>query len=138
MELLLNLIWLLLALPAIWIWRREPCQSSRSIRVHHFLVLGCVLILLFPVVSASDDLNAMRPEMEESSPSKRMVRQAAGEKSPAWSGNGGSIAALVTSSFSFGLSEEARGLVYASAELLLEYPFFSIRTPRAPPFSHLG
>ncbi|MGD0790332.1 MAG: hypothetical protein ABR920_01060 [Terriglobales bacterium] len=28
--------------------------------------LGCALVLLFPVISATDDLHAMRPEMEES------------------------------------------------------------------------
>jgi hypothetical protein len=29
------------------------------------MVLGCLLILLFPVISASDDLQAMRPEAED-------------------------------------------------------------------------
>jgi hypothetical protein len=66
MELTLNLLWLLLAVPAIWIWRaspREPLCARQSLR--HLLILGCVLMVLFPVVSATDDLQAMRPEMEE-------------------------------------------------------------------------
>ena len=37
-------------------------------------------MLLFPVVSATDDLHAMRPELEESSFSKRMLRTATGNK----------------------------------------------------------
>jgi hypothetical protein len=41
--------------------------------------LGCALILLFPVISATDDLHAMRVEMDESS--KRNVRHAFNDKS---------------------------------------------------------
>lgn len=78
MELLLNLAWLLLALPAYWLW-----QGSRSTRrerqftsLQCLLALVSVLVLLFPVVSATDDLHAMRTEMEESAPGKRTTRQA--------------------------------------------------------------
>ena len=46
------------------------------------LALGCVLVLLFPVISATDDLHAMRAEMEESPVSKRSIRQASAEKNP--------------------------------------------------------
>jgi len=86
MELLLNLAWLLLALPAYWLWRRgtEARVPRRVSSLQCLLALGCVLVLLFPVISASDDLHAMRAEMEESSPSKRTVRQAGGEKHCAW------------------------------------------------------
>jgi hypothetical protein len=77
MELLLNLAWLLLALPAYWLWRRaagsRPKTGARSVEC--LLALGCVLVLLFPVISASDDLHAMRAEMEDSSVSKRSVGQ---------------------------------------------------------------
>jgi hypothetical protein len=86
MELLLNLVWLLLALPAYWLWRRDA--ESRAARwvssLQCLLALGCVLVLLFPVISASDDLHAMRAEMEDSSISKRTVRQAGSEKNSAW------------------------------------------------------
>ena len=87
MELLLNLAWLLLALPAFWLWR----NSSTSRAEHKFsplqclLALGCVLVLLFPVISATDDLIAMRTEMEESPISKRSIRHASGDKSSLWS-----------------------------------------------------
>ena len=84
MELLLNLFWLMLALPAYWIWRREvgcgrSCERWKSLRA--ILVLGCILMLLFPVVSATDDLHFMRPEMEESASSKKALKQAANDKS---------------------------------------------------------
>lgn len=67
MELLLNLIWMLLAVPAFFVWRiakSSPDTNKRS--PYAWLTLACILILLFPVVSATDDLQAMRPEMEES------------------------------------------------------------------------
>jgi hypothetical protein len=65
MELLLNLMWLLLMVPAYLLWRdsRRHPQAHRSSLV--LLVLACTLAILFPVVSASDDIQAMRPEMEE-------------------------------------------------------------------------
>jgi hypothetical protein len=83
MELVLNLAWLLMALPAYWLWR-----GSRITRAEHgftswqcLLALGCVLVMLFPVISATDDLIAMQTEMEESPISKRTIRQATSDKS---------------------------------------------------------
>src|ERR1039458_3184769 len=81
MELLLNLLWLLLALPAYWLWRRSAHKFSS---LQCLLALGCTLVLLFPVISASDDLHAMQAEMEDSSTSKRTVRQAGSDKNLAW------------------------------------------------------
>lgn len=82
MELLLNLAWLLLALPAYWLWRRSlrTRAQGRISSLQCLLALGCMLVLLFPVISATDDVHALRAEMEESSPGKRGVRQAAIEK----------------------------------------------------------
>lgn len=81
MELLLNLAWLLLALPAYWLWR--DCRGFRLGRrssLQCLLSLGCLLVILFPVISATDDLHLMRAEMEESSTSKRSVTQKSAEK----------------------------------------------------------
>jgi hypothetical protein len=87
MELLLNLCWLMLALPAYWLWRREADSArsgGRSTSLGRVLVLGCILVLLFPVVSATDDLHVMRPEMEESTRSKRTLKHASNAKSCVW------------------------------------------------------
>jgi len=68
-----------LALPAYWLWQREKSTGTKSQHFLHWncvLVLGCMLMLLFPVVSATDDLHAMRPEIEESNRSKHISRQA--------------------------------------------------------------
>jgi hypothetical protein len=71
MELLLNLAWILLALPAYWLWRDSRTASRRFRPSHCLLALACTLVVLFPVISATDDLHAMRAEMEESPNGKR-------------------------------------------------------------------
>src|SRR5580698_371740 len=82
MELLLNVVWVLLALPAFWLWRRgadgRPGHGVSSLQC--LLALGCTLVLLFPVISATDDLHARRAEMEDSASSKRTVRQAGSDR----------------------------------------------------------
>jgi len=86
MELLLNLAWLLLALPAYWLWRstRMSHAERKFSSLQCFLALGCMLVVLFPVISATDDLRAMRTEMEESPASKRSLRQVTGDKASPW------------------------------------------------------
>ncbi len=72
MELLLNVLWLLLVVPAGWVWLRRN-RGFDSLRC--VLTLGCALTLLFPVISATDDLRAMQQEMEEPGPNKRTLKQ---------------------------------------------------------------
>jgi len=72
LELLLNLCWLLLIPLAVCIWLRQP--RFRSLQAA--LALACLLFLLFPIVSATDDLTAMRQVYEESTPGKRMLKRA--------------------------------------------------------------
>jgi hypothetical protein len=104
MELLLNLAWLLLALPAWWLWC-GPRSVGKVRSLHCLLALGCMLVVLFPVVSATDDLRALRAEMEESQEGGRSLRQAANEKPSAWTGQHFPALAAVTSS----LNVSARG-----------------------------
>jgi hypothetical protein len=80
MELLLNLAWLLLVLPAYILWRNSRTQRKIT-PMQCLLTLGCMLVILFPVISASDDLHAMQAEMEESPAGKRCVCHAHSEKS---------------------------------------------------------
>lgn len=67
MELFLNLCWLALLLPAYLLWRHR-ISSQPWTRASFVIIctLGCSLVLLFPVVSASDDLHAVGQAMEES------------------------------------------------------------------------
>lgn len=75
MELMLNIAWVLLVLPAYWLWREARTARNGGAQgpFHNLLALGCMLVLLFPVVSASDDVCAMQDCTEESA---RTVRQA--------------------------------------------------------------
>jgi HAMP domain-containing protein len=75
LELLLNLCWLLLIGPGIYLWLRQRRRAKPILQFS--IALVCLLFLLFPVISATDDLHTMRQEMEESSPSKRALKQVA-------------------------------------------------------------
>lgn len=82
MELLLNLAWLLVAVPAYGLWRvRSGAPARRRFSSFHCLLsLACSLVILFPIISATDDLRAMRAEMEDSPSNKRSIVQKAGDK----------------------------------------------------------
>ena len=71
-ELLLNLCWLALLLPAFLLWqRRNPSDRSTRRSLLFACTLACLLVLLFPFISASDDLHAGAQVIEES---KRTLR----------------------------------------------------------------
>lgn len=85
MELFLNVCWISLLLPAYFLWRQKSMSAApvraQGMGVHPLIfvcALGCAVILLFPVISATDDLHAMRPEMEESESAARSANRCAG------------------------------------------------------------
>ncbi len=57
MEIILNLIWLSVALvfAGVWVFRWRPV--SRACALSGAIALGCALILLFPSISLTDDLH---------------------------------------------------------------------------------
>lgn len=67
MEVVLNILWLALCNLAAWCWLRRWRQGSRpqSVAVQ-LATLACVLVLLFPVISATDDLYAAQFAFETS------------------------------------------------------------------------
>jgi hypothetical protein len=135
MELLLNLLWLMLALPAVLIWRQDLSSvrtSGRFCRSRSFLLLSCLLALLFPIVSVTDDLHATRAEMEESSPSKRVVKQSPGAKAQTWSNTGGPPAQLVPFA-SFKDNHKTIALILTAAPDLPQQPLTSNIGSRSPP-----
>jgi hypothetical protein len=139
MELVLNLFWLTLAVPALWIWRQESAyaEDCRGFdRIRPFLLLGCVLMLLFPAVSATDDLHAMRQETEESS-SKRMVMQASDGKSFVGLSSPGAVPALILPVLP-GPNYEICGRVLLVSSVLPQPAHFKERATRAPPLSSIG
>jgi hypothetical protein len=139
MELLLNLAWMLLALPAYWLWRQGtgdgPARGVNSLQC--LLALACVLVLLFPVISASDDLHAMRAEMEDSSISKRTVRQAGSDKNSAWVNRLQGPPVALASAVRLVAPEVGRFIVSVAPVSPLNRPCV-FRGGRAPPSPLLG
>jgi hypothetical protein len=66
MELFLNICWVCLLAPAYLLWRQRSASDRQAPTPLYLCALGCAFVLLFPVISASDDLHAMQPETEES------------------------------------------------------------------------
>ncbi len=66
MEVLLNSVWGLLALAALLAWRRHDRQAGAG-HAQRFVALVCMLLLMFPVISATDDLHPVAQAIEDSS-----------------------------------------------------------------------
>jgi len=75
MELLLNIFWLLIAAGALGIcirqWRRGARARGLSLPL---CALSCVLVLLFPVISATDDLHPTALVVETSGFSRKILK----------------------------------------------------------------
>jgi hypothetical protein len=134
MELILNLLWLTLAVPAIWLWQRHLARAaSQNVSARRaLLLLGCALVLLFPVVSATDDLHPLRPDMEEEPGiSKRFVKATADRfhcKSP-----GAGSAPLLLLQFRWPHSLERRENIATTPVIFPKEAKLSILRSRAPP-----
>jgi len=139
MELLLNLAWLLLVLPAYGIWRQGAVakRPNRFNSLQGLLALGCLLVLLFPIISATDDVHAMRAEMEEPGASKRSVRQASQDKFSVKVSRLHNSPAILENASAFALSCDGwRESVIASSSPLAAPSI--LRAGRAPPVSSLA
>ena len=130
MEVLLNFVWLLLIVPAYWVWKRENKSFQALSRL---FALSCVLVLLFPVISATDDLHAMLADIEEFAPSKRMSHVEMG-KGPHHAGR--ALAALTNQiSQAFLSPREIRELIVLEISNQLASRAVGLYTGRAPPTS---
>ena len=137
MELLLNLAWLLLVLPAFWLWRcSKTAPFGRRLNgLQCLLALGCTLVILFPVVSATDDLRAMRSEIEESPTSRKTIRAASNDKTSSWKWQ--SPPALLAASLSLIVSEHGSHPLPV-ASLFTPVSAAIERATRAPPVLFLS
>jgi hypothetical protein len=136
MELVLNLFWLSLLLPAYLLWRQRKLLNGSSrlakkpvAALVFACVVGCAIVLLFPVISASDDLHAMRPEMEESERAFRHTSHCV----PTAHALAHSSQLAVTNSVSETPDFEQIGRVFTSQATT--HPTFFVNAPagRAPP-----
>jgi len=78
MEVLLNTIWLMVAIGSFLFWRPAKFIGAPPDRGHGrsfgIVALACALVLLFPVISLTDDLHAEQVAMEDSSRSVMKAR----------------------------------------------------------------
>src|SRR5437667_7060715 len=75
MELLLNTFWLLIAVGALGIWIRQWRRGARRRGLPlQLFALGCVLVFLLPVISASDDSHATALAVEASGFSRKILQ----------------------------------------------------------------
>lgn len=76
MELVLNAFWFVLALASFGLWWRRGlrCGPGYGARFHGLVALCCVLFILFPAISMTDDLHADLLVMEEANFSRRGLR----------------------------------------------------------------
>jgi hypothetical protein len=73
-ELTLNLVWAIIAVASYallfrYLASRRTKQARAPSRLQCVVALTCLLSILFPVISLSDDLHEMQATLEEASPS---------------------------------------------------------------------
>jgi hypothetical protein len=66
MELTLNLAWMVLVTFMLWLWIRRTPHENES-RLTQFVALAVIILILFPVISMTDDLMAAQNLAETSS-----------------------------------------------------------------------
>lgn len=74
MEVLLNTIWMAIAVAAFAAWRPHRCVHRGRTSLVDVVALACALLLLFPVISLTDDLHAEQYPMEDCARSVMKVR----------------------------------------------------------------
>ncbi len=133
MELLLNAIWLLLATAAFGFWLHRKRSGVRAhAGLHGLLVVGCVVILLFPVISMTDDLHYQQFAIEDASGSyKKIIKPADVKKCPLHSADL-HVTALLSSATN--LLWQALGLVASQPATVPSGLPAPRRSGRAPPF----
>jgi hypothetical protein len=133
MELALNLVWVLLAALALGRWSRgRHTVSSLS----QLIALACMLALLFPVISATDDLHAMRPEIEDSASNKRLKQAIVGKAFGLQMTH--SPAALLVAPFVVFRPGESSRLVIPVYTPAFSLCSCMVKSSRAPPLSEIA
>jgi hypothetical protein len=72
MELLLNLLWALIAGLALWSFQGSSSRGQKQL-LFALVALFCAILLLFPAISISDDLHFQAFVSEDSSTSKWLL-----------------------------------------------------------------
>jgi hypothetical protein len=94
-------------------------------------------MLLFPVVSATDDLHFIRPESEESSPTRRALRTVANDRGVVWTNGATAHPSILLSSTITFASVVIRSISISANQPCLAARALTAFGTRAPPASIL-
>ncbi len=134
MEVLLNATWLLVAIAAFLLWYPREHSGARANREKNqnfaLLALSVALILLFPVISLTDDLHAEQAAMEDSS---RSVIKARNMVQACLRAGSSSMAVVPPAPFSIAGLYLFSGLAAPVETRLLCLTLVSTHEGRAPP-----
>ncbi|WP_420239228.1 hypothetical protein ACOBR2_06500 [Telmatobacter bradus] len=70
MESILNLVWLAIAATMVTLWWRQPAPARAQHRLH-LVAIAALLLILFPVISLTDDLMAAQNPAETDTTMRR-------------------------------------------------------------------
>ena len=136
MEVLLNVTWLMVAVGAFFYWQAQVEGAARR-REHksryRLLALTVALLLLFPVISLTDDLHAEQAAMEDSSRSLMKARNIA-QGCPG-AGSASFVAVVTHPPFPAAVLHCFLGLVVQLEAPLLSLTQVSAHDGRSPPFN---
>ena len=137
METLLNLIWLVLALAGLWVWRFHWLVSRPNPRARLYLeavAIGCALALLFPVISLTDDLHPEIVAVDASSGKRNACLMVAGvTRTPHVTSISSSHVALTAFRPVFGPAERNIAGIFLPPENLHQIFAGGSRSGRSPP-----
>ena len=137
MELTLNLCWLALVVASYALWLRQPWfggrpRPGRKQRAAALLVLGCVLFLVFPVISPNDDVLAAREFMEEPTSDQPLAKSLEVQKRVPLGVLPTPVAALAHPPAAFGMLRTL-GIVYVADPLAHHFEPLRPIPGRSPP-----
>jgi hypothetical protein len=135
MELGLNLLWLLLAAAGfalLWRGRGNRALTCRQ-SFRRIVSLACALVIVFPIISLTDDLHAAQAVIEDSKPAKG-ISKSSGAHGAASNLNKSSLPfTVVAAGLLPGQSPRLLGLTAIQETGLLVAASAEAPNPRAPP-----
>ena len=137
MEIALNLAWLAVVTAAYALWLRRPRLRDgkalrRDERAAAMLVLACVLVLVFPIISISDDVRAAREFLEDPASDQPLTKILEVQKRAPLGVLPTQVAALAQPQLHFGTLRPI-GIVYITDSLSHDFDPLRPAPGRSPP-----
>lgn len=137
MEIALNLCWVALVVAAFGVWLRQPQFRGRALQhgrewAAAAVVLACALVLIFPIISASDDVRAAREFLEEPTSEQTLAKNLEVQKRLPLGVLPTPVAALTQPQAFFG-APRPLGIVYVTVPLARPFEPLRPAPGRSPP-----